>query len=924
MIPGAILGAALATSGALSAERPATPPASRPTLEACEERLRADPAGREGFHCLFQVAVSGDERAADARARLEEIARAFPEKHWATLYLGRTLAERRDPRGIELFRAAIAGFDRAGDPEGGATGRVRLSYYLEKSGALDEAVREAGAGILVAERAGREDIVAEGLAQRGLIGIRLGRLSEAGLDLRRAETLLRRGETMGTRLRILDGLGQLARRLGRYDDAAAYYEELIEESKRLGYRVYLANAHQGLLGALVALEAWGGIDTETLVAAARRALEDNPGRSHAGATAHTVLAEHADGAEAIAHYEAALAMYAGTSRRPTPGVLCSAALGFLRVAPERSDEAWRMLEEARKTVVEAGEKGTWGQVHGAIAAALWTAGKRDDAVRASLETLDLIERVRDEEPDPGARAGAIAFEAQHYRALAGNLLAGGPNGPSDEDTALAFRVLERMRARSLLEHLDAAGLAARTEGGLTAEIAAVRDAIARAQRRLAAAELAESERRALLAHLADLELEEDARMRELAAEGRSAAPASGLDFATLDDVRRALAPDEALLAFSLSQSEKGGSWILRITRSDVRAVPLPDTRALRPRVEFFAEVLERRDGSEEAGAAALGRMLLEPEPGFLPAEVRRLVLVPDAFLWTVPFDALKTRAGGSWAAQRFEIAVVPSATLWLRWRSTDPSAAPSPALVVADPELPRPSAGLSDERAWTLAEGLRAGRLPRAASEGARLADRLGARLLSGRSASERALKRDRLARYGLIHFATHAVVDDAEPRRSAVLLYPGGPEEDGLLQPREIAAFAIRDRAVFLSACRGAAGRVLEGEGPLSLARSFFQAGARAVVAGLRPLRDDEAEGMAVAIAERLAAGSPLGEAVALAKREAIAAGAPPAAWSSLVLLGDASLAPIPNGTGRGAPKWGLALAAAAGAAAVWFFRRR
>ena len=44
------------------------------------------------------------------------------------------------------------------------------------------------------------------------------------------------------------------------------------------------------------------------------------------------------------------------------------------------------------------------------------------------------------------------------------------------------------------------------------------------------------------------------------------------------------------------------------------------------------------------------------------------------------------------------------------------------------------------------------------------------------------------------------------------------------------------------LSACSTNTGTVLRGEGVMSLARAFFQAGAHTVVASLWPLRDDEA----------------------------------------------------------------------------------
>lgn len=79
-----------------------------------------------------------------------------------------------------------------------------------------------------------------------------------------------------------------------------------------------------------------------------------------------------------------------------------------------------------------------------------------------------------------------------------------------------------------------------------------------------------------------------------------------------------------------------------------------------------------------------------------------------------------------------------------------------------------------------------------------------------------------------------------------------------------------------------------MSGEGPLSLARAFFAAGAGGVLATRWPLRDDDA----AFVMERFdrALGSGIGAAAALkiARHDAVAAGLPAAAWAGLALLGD------------------------------------
>ena len=136
-----------------------------------------------------------------------------------------------------------------------------------------------------------------------------------------------------------------------------------------------------------------------------------------------------------------------------------------------------------------------------------------------------------------------------------------------------------------------------------------------------------------------------------------------------------------------------------------------------------------------------------------------------------------------------------------------------------------------------------------------------------------------------------------AHPERSAVLLSPGAASEDGLLQSREIEGLDLDGRIVVLSACQTASGAILSGEGVLSLARSFFEAGANAVIGTRWPIRDDDAASLFEAFYQRLGAGASLSEALKQAKAQAIAANRPAAAWASLVLLGDGDFRPFPGG---------------------------
>jgi CHAT domain-containing protein len=354
---------------------------------------------------------------------------------------------------------------------------------------------------------------------------------------------------------------------------------------------------------------------------------------------------------------------------------------------------------------------------------------------------------------------------------------------------------------------------------------------------------------------------------------------------------------------------------------------IPDRRELEASVPIFTGLLERRDGSEVGAAAALYQQLFGGLGGSLAARTRRLIVVPDGILYRLPFEALRADPKSEPLGAAYEIAIAPSATVWARWVSARPPQTAGAALVVAAPELPAAgSQAPASERAGAFGQGLALGPLEHARREGTYVRRACGgaSMLLTGRRATETALKATDLARFGVLHFATHAVADDAYPDRSGVVLAPGA-SDDGLLQPREVAALDLGGRAVVLSACQTGAGPVVSGEGVLSLARAFAEAGARSIVAGRWRLRDDEAERLMRWLYGGLHAGDTLAASLRRARQRAVAEGMPAAAWSGLLLLGDPDFR-LERGSAQ--PSVGLAVGLALGVVVVsiglWIWRHR
>ncbi|MDQ2856258.1 MAG: CHAT domain-containing protein, partial [Acidobacteriota bacterium] len=100
------------------------------------------------------------------------------------------------------------------------------------------------------------------------------------------------------------------------------------------------------------------------------------------------------------------------------------------------------------------------------------------------------------------------------------------------------------------------------------------------------------------------------------------------------------------------------------------------------------------------------------------------------------------------------------------------------------------------------------------------------------------------LGQYRVVHFATHALLDDVHPDRSGIVLSmvdKNGKKQDGHLRLSDIYSLKLPVDLVVLSACQTGLGKDVKGEGLIGLTRGFMYAGASGVVASLWKV-DDEA----------------------------------------------------------------------------------
>jgi CHAT domain-containing protein/Tfp pilus assembly protein PilF len=325
-------------------------------------------------------------------------------------------------------------------------------------------------------------------------------------------------------------------------------------------------------------------------------------------------------------------------------------------------------------------------------------------------------------------------------------------------------------------------------------------------------------------------------------------------------------------------------------------------------------------------AHRLYRLLLGPVADRVRG--KRLIIVPDAALSGLPFEALLTEevkdGGGSgeygglpFLIREHPVSYAYSASLLLEQLRARVSEAPldyvglaplfadglqvgtrGAAVFEGNREPPRARGGVASGAAAR-------GYLPASRNEVLGILNRFEgsydfgerwfgkkARVYLGREAREERVKAGDLGPYRFVHFATHGFLNEGNPKLSGLLLASEGPtsEEDGVLQLGEIYDLELHADLVTLSACETGRGRVAKGEGVIGLTRGFLYSGARNVLVSLWQVSDATTSELMVDFYGAMLGGTRKADALRAAKLALIGRdpeSAKPYYWAPFVLIG-------------------------------------
>lgn len=531
--------------------------------------------------------------------------------------------------------------------------------------------------------------------------------------------------------------------------------------------------------------------------------------------------------------------------------VCSAGeeLGYLLLSTDDIAGAESVFTAMVAAATALGHKRQLGFGYGGLGEVRWRKGEKDKALEDLDRAIATLEERREALGSIGVRESWFGASLRPFETMVRYQI---ELGRPDE----AFAYYERMKARELLDLL--AGGRVVTAGELDpaerAEEEALVERVEALNRQMANGETISHEEMRLAANaLADFEeqlFRAHEGLRERRGRGRPI---------EAREACRLIAPDEVGLLYVLG-SER--ATVLVVTRNGIEGRQLAATaREIRNLVgELRESLVDPGRPYSRKDAKALYEALIGPVREHVSGK-RRVCIVPDGELYGLPFQALVDPVADRFFVEQHVSYVVPSLSALgaLRWKG---SRGRRDLLAFGDPDF-----GASGVVTTALRGAI--GRLPGTAREVAEIAEVYAPRgkIFTGTEATERSFK-ETASDYGVLHIASHGMIDDAEPLHSCLVLAKSDTTEDGFLEAREVMKLSLDADIAILSACETAGGGQTRGEGMSGLTRAFFTAGVPTVVASLWPVQDESTARLMTGFHRLLRDGERPADALALAER--------------------------------------------------------
>lgn len=159
-----------------------------------------------------------------------------------------------------------------------------------------------------------------------------------------------------------------------------------------------------------------------------------------------------------------------------------------------------------------------------------------------------------------------------------------------------------------------------------------------------------------------------------------------------------------------------------------------------------------------------------------------------------------------------------------------------------------------------------------------------------------------KIVRFGLLHFTAHTKIEDQQPLNSRLIFADCSSDSVGVckLTAMQICNLSLRSRMAVLSSCNTGIGKILSGEGIMSLAWAFRYAGCPSIIMTLKAVDDNSTKAIMINYYKNLKDGMKKDEALRQAKlrylEQALPSKTNPVYWACIISVGEQS--PVFYGT--------------------------
>ena len=774
-------------------------------------RNRGDP---KKALAVFELARSIAERAGSAAAR------ALALNDMGLVYFD----QGEYPRALECYRTSIELSQGLNDDAGTSRALSNVSAVYSAIGDPGSASQSLEKSLAIGERLHDTELITSALGSMAILHARRGDYLHALALFQRSQELLKNGSDPRALAGNLNNIGNVYLWQGDLEQSQDYFLRELEVARSAGLKALVAVAWMGL-GRVA--EFRGNLRTAIDNYEKSLAVLNETGNRPFAASdltfigsAYSMVGEQE---KAVEYFQKGLEIQKAIRERS------EGALTMGRIA-----EVYNRKGDFRRAMEAAGEAREMADAAG-LREALWRAdleagrasqgtGENAQAEQHYRDAIATIEALR--QGVAGAETEQeTSFEnkLEPFHRLVGLLIASGRNSE-------AFDYGERARARALMDVLrngrpELSALMSpedrRRDQDLRTRLASLNTQVMRARYANSPAQLSAlgAEVRHARAEYVSFENDLYAGNPRWKAAGTAAPVTIEEAVALIPDAKTAVlefvVTDDQLYGFALQSGQKLRAFSMAVSR-----------QALTDQVRLFQRQLAARNLGFRTTASALYQMVIAPA-GIDLARTRQLVIVADSVLWELPFQAL-TAPGGKFLLDSCAISYAPSLTALKTMMEVKRTRRSNPAgtqlLAMGDPVLERSLEG----RVKSLYRDEILEELPGARAEVQSLGRIYGgqSRVYVGPEAREGRFKAE-AARARVLHLATHAVLNNASPLYSYLLLAgEQSGSEDGLLEARELLTMNLNAELVVLSACETARGRIGAGEGVIGMSWALLVSG--------------------------------------------------------------------------------------------------